>query len=93
MNVGLEVRHENKPALVVRKVSSESLFEDQFGNCTLIKETYNELIQQDGTVIFVTESCTTEKTAKDSKIRGLDPQIWRPRHATQVSPDGSEVVG
>lgn len=92
MNVGSQVLYQEKKALVVRRVQSEALFEDNAGNCSLVKETYYELLCEDNTIAFVNETCTTEPFKKESRIRGLDPQIWRPRNADKVQNAGSAAA-
>ena len=84
MNVGSEVQHNGQPALVVRKVHSQSLFEDAAGNIYTLDEDYYELQAADGALVFITTECIQSPATKQGNIRGLDPQIWRPRNATQV---------
>jgi hypothetical protein len=55
------------------------LFED-LDKCTIIEETYVELRAQDGTPEFISISCNQKDfSEKQSLIKGLNPDVWRPK--------------
>jgi hypothetical protein len=76
--LGSEITLSGKPALVVRIVKSQSIFERQTF-VELVDEIYAEVRKQDGTPEFVQLSLHAEQfNHKKSEIKALDP-LWRPK--------------
>lgn len=84
VELGSQIKYKDNQALVVRKVHSTSLYQEISGRCYTVDEEYLELQVEDGSIAFISLSCCQEPVENKSRIRGLDPQIWRPKNVAQV---------